>query len=248
MNTPSPTPDPRIIAGAMAESHASAAARLRRYFLTGLIVAGPLAVTAAVTWWFINLVDGWVTPFIPDAYLPQAYLPFRIPGFGLVVGVIGLTLLGFLTANLVGRYLVDFGDRILGRTPLIRGIYKSVKQLFETVFSQSGTSFRKAGLVEFPAKGMWSIVFLSQDATGDLAERIPAKGDQIGVFLPCTPNPTTGFFFYLPRAEVIELSISVEDAAKLIMSAGLIQPEDQQKKLAGIAARSMADASQRAAT
>jgi uncharacterized membrane protein len=212
-------------------------ARLRRYFLTGLVVAGPLAVTAAVTWWFINLIDGWVKPFIPDIYLPESYLPFRIPGFGLVVGVIGLTLLGFLTANLVGRYLVDFGDRILGRTPLIRGLYKSVKQLFETVFSQSGTSFRKAGLVEFPAKGMWSVVFLSQDATGDIASRIPSKEDQIGVFLPCTPNPTTGFFFYLPRSEVIELSISVEDAAKLIMSAGLIQPEEQQKKLAALAAK-----------
>lgn len=235
MSTPPSMPDPRALAAAVSDSHTSGMARLRRYFLTGLIVAGPLAVTAAVTWWFINLVDGWVTPFIPDAYLPQAYLPFRIPGFGLVVGVIGLTILGFLTANLVGRYLVDFGDRILGRTPLIKGIYKSVKQLFETVFSQSGTSFRKAGLVEFPAKGMWSIVFLSQEATGDLAERIPSKSEQIGVFLPCTPNPTTGFFFYLPRSEIIELSMPVEDAAKLIMSAGLIQPEDQQKKLAALA-------------
>jgi uncharacterized membrane protein len=235
MSTPPSMPDPRSIANVVVESHTSAVARLRRYFLTGLVVAGPLAVTAAVTWWFINLIDGWVTPFIPDAYLPQAYLPFRIPGFGLVVGVIGLTMLGFLTANLVGRYLVDFGDRILGRTPLIKGIYKSVKQLFETVFSQSGTSFRKAGLVEFPAKGMWSIVFLSQDAMGDIAERLPSKEDQIGVFLPCTPNPTTGFFFYLPRSEVIELSMPVEDAAKLIMSAGLIQPEEQQKKLADMA-------------
>jgi uncharacterized membrane protein len=238
MSTPPSMPDPRSLANASVESHTSAMARLRRYFLTGLVVAGPLAVTAAVTWWFINLIDGWVTPFIPNAYLPQAYLPFRIPGFGLVVGVIGLTMLGFLTANLVGRYLVDFGDRILGRTPLIKGIYKSVKQLFETVFSQSGTSFRKAGLVEFPAKGMWSVVFLSQDAMGDIAERIPSKEDQIGVFLPCTPNPTTGFFFYLPRSEVIELSIPVEDAAKLIMSAGLIQPEEQQKKLADLAVKS----------
>lgn len=237
MTKPPSLPDPRAVASVGAESHSSAMARLRRYFLTGLVVAGPLAVTAAVTWWFINLIDGWVKPFIPDIYLPESYLPFRIPGFGLVVGVMGLTLLGFLTANLVGRYLVDFGDRILGRTPLIRGLYKSVKQLFETVFSQSGTSFRKAGLVEFPAKGMWSVVFLSQDATGDIANRIPSKEDQIGVFLPCTPNPTTGFFFYLPRSEVIELSISVEDAAKLIMSAGLIQPEEQQKKLAALAAK-----------
>jgi uncharacterized membrane protein len=229
-------PDPSSVADALAaRQHSSVMGRLRRYFLTGLVVAGPLAITAAVTWWFINLVDGWVKPFIPDIYLPETYLPFKTPGFGLIVGLVGVTLLGFLTANLVGRYLVEIGDRVLGRTPVIRGIYKSVKQVFETIFSQSGTSFRKAGLVEFPAKGMWSVVFLSQPATGDIAERLPGPSDQIGVFLPCTPNPTTGFFFYLPRSEVIELSIPVEDAAKLVMSAGLIQPAEMQRKLAALA-------------
>jgi uncharacterized membrane protein len=213
----------------------SAGHRLRAYFLTGIVVAGPLAVTASVTWWFINLIDGWVKPLIPARYLPETYLQMTIPGFGLIVALVGLTLLGFLTANLVGRSLVDFGETLLGRMPVVRGLYKSVKQIFETVFSQSGTSFRTVGLVQFPAKGMWSIVFMSTPPQGEMAERLPGPDEHVAVFLPCTPNPTTGFFFYLPRREVIELTISVDEGAKLIMSAGLIQPEGQ-KKLAALAA------------
>ncbi|GGH16908.1 membrane protein [Alsobacter metallidurans] len=212
----------------------SARHRLRAYFLTGIVVAGPLAITAYITWWFINLVDGWVKPFIPAAYLPETYLKYPIPGFGLIVALFGLTLLGFLTANLVGRSLLDFGETLLGRMPVVRGLYKSVKQIFETVFSQSGTSFRTVGLVQFPAKGMWSIVFLSTPPQGELAESMPGRDEHVAVFMPCTPNPTTGFFFYLPRSEVIELSISVDEGAKLIMSAGLIQP-DGQRRLAKLA-------------
>jgi uncharacterized membrane protein len=208
--------------------------RLRAWFLTGIVVAGPLAITCYITWWFINLVDGWVRPLLPVDYLPDTYLPFKIPGLGLVVALFGLTLLGFLTANLVGRSLLDLGETILGRMPVVRGLYKSVKQIFETVFSQSGTSFRTVGLVQFPAKDMWSIVFISTPPQGDLAEALPGPDEHVAVFLPCTPNPTTGFFFYLPRRDIIELTISVEDGAKLIMSAGLIQPEGQ-KKLAALA-------------
>ncbi|MGH6808761.1 MAG: DUF502 domain-containing protein [Ensifer adhaerens] len=208
----------------------TAGTRLRRYFLTGLVIAGPLAITASVTWWFINLIDGWVKLLIPNNYLPETYLPYPIPGFGLVIGLIGLTLLGFLTANLVGRTLLDAGEAILHRMPVIRSLYKGVKQVFETIFSQSGTSFRKVGLVQFPQPGMWSIVFISQDAAPEISSRLPDGSEQIGVFLPCTPNPTTGFFFYLPRREVVELAISVEEGAKLIMSAGLIQPGENGPK------------------
>jgi uncharacterized membrane protein len=210
----------------------SAGARLRRYFITGIVVAGPLTITAAVTWWFINMVDAWVTPFIPAAYLPESYLHFRIPGFGLLVALIGLTLLGFLTANLVGRAIFEAGESLLNRTPVVSGLYKGMKQIFSTVFSTSGTSFRTVGMVEYPTKGMWSLVFLSQPPAPDIAERLPDGDDQIGVFLPCSPNPTTGFFFYLPRKDVVILSISVDEAAKLIMSAGLIQPESSMRKLA----------------
>ena len=213
----------------------TAGARLRAYFLTGVVVAGPLAITASVTWWFINFVDGWVKPLIPARYLPETYLQMSIPGFGLIVALVGLTTLGFLTANLVGRSMVSFGESLLGRTPVIRGLYKSVKQIFETVFSQSGTSFRTVGLVQFPAKDMWSIVFISTPPQGEMSEKLPGPDEHVAVFLPCTPNPTTGFFFYLPRREIIELTITVDEGAKLIMSAGLIQPEGQ-RKLATLAA------------
>ncbi|KAA2237009.1 DUF502 domain-containing protein [Salinarimonas soli] len=203
----------------------SARARLRNYFLTGLVVAGPLTITIYLTWWFITLVDGWVKPLIPRYYLPDTYLPFAIPGFGLIIAFFGLTMLGFLTANLVGRSLISAGELLLERMPVVRGLYRGVKQVFETLFSTTGTSFRTAGLIEFPVKGTWSIVFLSAPPAADVTDRLPESGEYVSVFLPCTPNPTTGFFFYLPRQEVIELAMSVDDAAKLVMSAGLIQPE-----------------------
>ncbi|MGL4441408.1 MAG: DUF502 domain-containing protein [Bosea sp. (in: a-proteobacteria)] len=212
-----------------ARSH-GAVARLRRYFLTGVVIAGPLAITAAVTWWFISLADGWVKPLIPSTILPESYLPFAIPGFGLLVALFGLTMLGFLTANLVGRALLEAGEGLLERTPVVSGLYKGMKQIFSTVFSTTGTTFRTVGLVEYPMKGMWSLVFVSKDAAPEVATKLPSTEEHIGVFLPCSPNPTTGFFFYLPRKDVIEISISVEEAAKLIMSAGLIQPEDMYKK------------------
>lgn len=229
-------PDPRLVVQTDL-LRPSFGTRLRRYFLTGLVLAAPLAITASVTWWFVNLIDGWVKPLIPNSYLPDSYLPFPIPGVGLVIGLIGLTLLGFLTANLVGRSLINAGEAILDRMPVVRGLYKGVKQVFETIFSQSGTSFRKVGMVQFPQPGMWSIVFIAQEAAPEIAGKLPDGNEQIGVFLPCTPNPTTGFFFYLPRREVVELTISVEDGAKLIMSAGLIQPGVPAPKLTPDAGR-----------
>jgi uncharacterized membrane protein len=199
-------------------------ARLRNYFLTGLVVAGPVAITAWLIWAFVTWVDGLVRPLIPEMYRPETYLPWKIPGSGLVIALFALTLLGFLTHNLVGRTLIQLGDHLIDRMPIVRPIYKTVKQVFQMLFSKSGTSFRKVGLVEFPAPGMWSLVFLSQPPSPDVARRLPDGDDQISVFLPCTPNPTTGFFFYVPRKNIIELDIAVEQAATLIMSAGMIQP------------------------
>jgi uncharacterized membrane protein len=215
--------------------------RLRTYFLTGVVIAGPVAITIYLTWWFVSSVDGWVKPIIPTIYLPETYLPFAIPGFGMLVAFMLLTMLGFLTANLVGRTVFQFGDRLLDRMPVVRGLYKSTKQIFETVFSQSGTSFKKVGLVEYPAKGMWSVVFISSEPTGDLSNSLPEKRNYVGVFLPCAPNPTTGFFFYLPKNDVIEIAMSTDEAAKLVMSAGLIQPEEAQKRLATLAELTLAD-------
>lgn len=203
------------------------ATRLRNWFFTGLIVAGPLAVTLYISWWFVDTVDQWVKPLVPSRFWPDNFLPWHVPGFGVVVAFLGLTLLGFLAANLAGRTLIRSGERMLDRMPVVRGIYKSMKQIFETIFSQSGTSFRRVGLVEFPRQGWWSLVFISTEPGSVFTQAMPAKEPHISVFLPCTPNPTTGFYFFLPTKDVIEIPMSPDNAAKLIMSAGLIQPEGQ---------------------
>jgi uncharacterized membrane protein len=209
--------------------------RIRNYFLTGLIVAGPVAVTLWLIWWFVTWVDNLVRPFIPIAYRPETYLPINIPGLGLIIAFVALTLLGFLTANLVGTKLVNFGESLLHRMPIVRPIYRTTKQIFETLFSSSGSSFRRVGLVEFPAPGMWSLIFLTQPPTGEIAACLPDT-EHVSAFLPCTPNPTTGFFFYVPRRDVVDLDITVEQAMQVIMSAGIIQPgADPQKKLAALA-------------
>ncbi len=158
-------PEPDAAAGGGApKTRVSARGRLRTYFLTGIIVAGPLAITAYITWWFIALIDSFVKPLVPASYLPDHYLPFSIPGLGLVIAFLAVTLLGFLTANLVGRSVIEFGEVLLARTPVISGLYKGLRQIFETLFSANGTSFRTVGLVEFPVKGTWSVVFLSAPA------------------------------------------------------------------------------------
>jgi uncharacterized membrane protein len=228
---------PTITTGELPPDHPPGLmARFRNYFLTGLIVAGPIAITLYLTWWFVNWVDGLVRPFVPVAYRPETYLPFGLPGAGLIIAVFALTLLGFLTANLVGRKLVDYGERLLGRMPVVRAIYRSLKQVFETLFSGNGSSLRRVGLVEFPSPGMWSIVLISQPPSADVSTYLPGKEEHISVFLPCAPNPTTGFFFYVPKSKVIEVEMTAEDAATLIMSAGVVQPgSDQQKKIAALA-------------
>lgn len=216
--------------------HHGLVVRLRNYFLTGLVLVGPAYITIGLTWWFINWVDDLVRPFIPLAYRPETYLPVKIPGTGLIIALVALTLLGFLTANFIGRKLVEAGENILNRMPVVRPIYKSLKQIFQTLFAKGGSSFRRVGLVEFPSPGMWSLVFLSNPASADIAARLPDT-EHVAAFMPCTPNPTTGFFFYVPRRDIIDLDITVEQAMTLLMSAGMVQPGggDQQKKLAALA-------------
>src|SRR5882724_5549220 len=223
-----------LAAGKSPSSHHGPISRLRNYFLTGLVLVGPLYITISLTWWFINWVDDLVRPFIPLAYRPETYLPWKIPGTGLIAALFVLTLLGFLTANFVGRKLIEASESILSRMPVVRPIYKSLKQIFETLFSKGGSSFRRVGLVEFPAPRMWSLVFLSNPASADIAALLPDT-EHIAAFMPCTPNPTTGFFFYVARRDIIDLDISVEAAMTLLMSAGMVQPGDQQRKLAALA-------------
>jgi len=212
-------------AGEPASSHLGA--RLRGYFLTGLIVVGPVAITIYVVWWFINLVDAWVKPLLPQAYLPENYLPFNVPGVGLIVGIFGLMVVGALTANLFGRTIVSYGEMMLDDMPVVRGVYRLLKQIFTTIFSKSGTSFKRVGLIEFPRKGLYAIVFLAGDPPQEIEEKIGGGNPLITVFMPNGPNPTTGFIVFVRASEVITLDLPVEDAAKLVVSAGLVSPEHQ---------------------
>ncbi|MCP4320090.1 MAG: DUF502 domain-containing protein [Hyphomicrobiales bacterium] len=208
------------------QTRLSASTRIRNYFLTGLIICAPLAITAYLTWGFIKWVDGWVKPYLPAVYNPDNYLPFSIPGFGLVTALIFITLVGFLTANLIGRTIIAYGESILNRMPLIRGVYKGLKQIFQTVLAEQNNSFNKAGLIEYPRRGIWSMVFLATETKGEVDSRLHDSGnDTISVFLPTTPNPTSGFLLFVPRDEIIILDMTVEEAAKMVISAGLVAPD-----------------------
>ncbi|MDQ2633818.1 MAG: DUF502 domain-containing protein [Pseudomonadota bacterium] len=200
--------------------------RLRNYFLAGFIIAAPLAITVYIVWSFIGWIDSWVKPYIPAAYSPDTYLPFALPGFGLLVAIFVITMIGFLAANIVGRSIVSVGERLLGRMPLVRGVYKALKQIFETVLSNKNDMFRQVGLVEYPRKGVWSLVFVANEKETEINAKLDKEGDPlVAVFMPCTPNPTTGFLMYVYRSEIVLLDMTIEDAAKLIVSAGLVAPE-----------------------
>jgi uncharacterized membrane protein len=208
-------------------------ARLRGYFLTGLIIVGPVAITIYVVWWFINLVDGWVKPLIPQAYLPETYLPINVPGVGLIVGIVALMLIGALTANLFGRTIVSYGEMMLDRMPVVRGVYRLLKQIFTTVFSKTGTSFKRVGLIEFPRRGLYAIVFVSGDPPAEVRDKVGNGEKLMTVFMPNAPNPTTGFVVFMPAKDVTLLDMNIEDGAKLVVSAGLVgPPQDALKKLA----------------
>jgi uncharacterized membrane protein len=205
-----------------------AGARLRNYFLTGLVVVGPVTITLYIAWYFINIVDAWVKPYIPRIYNPESYLPFPVPGVGLVFAIVGLTLIGALAANLLGRSLISAGELMVGRMPIVRNVYQGLKQIFESVVTASAPSqsFQKVALMEFPSKGIWSIVFVTGEATEQIAAELPGE-DLISVFMPTGMLPPSGFVCFVPRASVVPVKMSVEDAAKIIISAGMVNPETQ---------------------
>lgn len=197
--------------------------RLRTYFLTGLVIAAPIAITIYATFWVIGLIDNWVLPFIPKSYLPETYLEFSVPGLGVVVAVVGLILLGALTANFAGRTIVNIGTGWLEKMPIVRTVYKALKQIFETVASQGETNFKQVVLVEYPRKGIFAIAFVATETKGEVSQNFDEP--MVSVFLPTTPNPTSGFLLFVPKKDVKVLDMSVEDGAKLVISAGLVNPE-----------------------
>lgn len=205
----------------------SAATRLRNYFLTGIVVAAPLAITFYLSLTVIDWVDSWVKPYVPARYNPDTYLPFAVPGFGLLVALVLITLIGFLAANFIGRTIVRFGERLLNRMPLVRNLYRGLKQIFETVLANRTELFNKVALYEYPRKGAWSIVFIAKQQDTEINRALSGEhGRTIAVFRPITPNVTTGYLLYVEEKDLIPLEMSVEDAAKILISGGLVVPPD----------------------
>ncbi|MDF1846254.1 MAG: DUF502 domain-containing protein [Parvibaculaceae bacterium] len=200
--------------------------RLRTYFLTGLAVAAPIWITIYLLRWFVEFIDTYVVGFFPDQYHPDQLLPFTVPGIGVIIGLVGLTVLGALTANFLGRRILAFGERLVDRMPVVRNIYNALKQIFETVISQSGTSFREVGLIEYPRKGLYALVFVTTQTKGEVLEKASTDDSLVSVFLPTTPNPTSGFLLFVPKSDIEILDMSVEEAAKLVISAGLVEPSN----------------------
>jgi len=202
--------------------------RLRNYFLTGLVVAAPLGITLYLALAIIDTIDRNFKPLIPAAYNPENYLPISIPGLGIIVMVLLLTALGFLAANFMGKAFIRIGERLLNRMPVVRSVYNTLKQIFETVISQNKNSFKEVVLVEYPRKGLWAIAFISGDNNGEIQQKLPE--DMVNVFLPTTPNPTSGFLLFVPRKDVIPLSMTPDEGAKYVISAGLVDKSAMPRK------------------
>lgn len=199
-------------------------ASLRSSFLTGIVVIAPIGLTIWFIWAVIGFVDGVVLPLVPDRFNPVAILGINLRGLGVVIFLVFTIVVGWVAKGLIGRSFLRFGESLVDRMPVVRSIYSGVKQIAETVFAQSDRSFEQACLVEYPRKGIWAIGFISTEARGEIAERPATAGALMSVFLPTTPNPTSGFLLYVPAEDVIILDMSVEDAAKLVISAGLVYP------------------------
>jgi uncharacterized membrane protein len=207
-------------------------ARLRTSFLTGIVVIAPVALTLWLIWSVIGWFDGFVLPFVPDAYRPEQILntifgydlKLNIRGVGVVVFLVFATLVGWLAKGLIGRSFIRYAENLVNRMPVVRSFYSGIKQIAETVFAQQERSFEKACMIEYPRKGIWAIGFISTTAKGEIAERNSSEGPMVSVFVPTTPNPTSGFLLFFPKADIVELDMSIEDAAKLVISAGLVYP------------------------
>ncbi|MGB0844577.1 MAG: DUF502 domain-containing protein [Alphaproteobacteria bacterium] len=200
--------------------------RIRNYFFAGVLVSAPVIVTG---WLVVNVIgffDRFVRNWIPKSWLLDTYLPFAFPGLGLIVVFLALVIIGFLTANLVGRMTIGFFERILARVPVISNIYKTVKQIFDTVLASRSSSFRKVVLIEYPRKGVWAIAFLAGETAAIVKEGM--NEDVVSVFLPTTPNPTSGFFLLIPRNDVRELDMTIEEGVKMVVSSGIVVPENEE--------------------
>lgn len=214
------------------------ASSLRSNFLTGLIIIAPITMTAWLMWSVVGWIDSRVWSIVPDTYQPHRYVQtlyniqlndqIDIRGVGLVVFLVFTIFVGWLGKGFVGRSLLRYGESLVERMPVVRTVYGSVKQIAETVFNQKNSSFDKACLIEYPRKGIWAIGFIATSARGEIEKFSPKDDHLVSVFVPTTPNPTSGFMLFLPSKDINELAMSVEEAAKLVISAGLVYPDEKE--------------------
>jgi uncharacterized membrane protein len=211
---------------------------LRGYFLAGILVTAPIGITFYFAWLIVAWVDSKVTPLLPPLYNPETYLPFSVPGLGLLIVCFALTLIGALTAGMMGRFWVRTIERILSRMPVIRGVYSAIKQIFETVLSNQSNAFREVVLFEYPRRGAWAMGFITGKTEGEIQDC--TEDEVVNVFLPTTPNPTSGYLLFLPKRELVILSMTVEEGIKMVVSGGIVTPPDrrpeEQKGIVKVAA------------
>ncbi|MBD0865844.1 MAG: DUF502 domain-containing protein [Rhodobacteraceae bacterium] len=199
-------------------------ARLRNSFLTGIVVIAPVGLTIWLIWTVVGWIDGFVLPLVPANLRPEQYIGINLRGVGLIFLLVFTVIVGWVAKGLIGRSLIRTAESLVDRMPVVRSIYSGIKQISETVFAQADRSFETACLIQYPRKGIWAIGFISTTAKGEVVERAETSGGLLSVFVPTTPNPTSGFLLFFPEEDVIQLDMTVEDAAKLVISAGLVYP------------------------
>ena len=200
-------------------------ARLRTYFLTGIVVSAPVGITIWLIWLFVAFVDRTVVPLIPDAYNPSDVLGVSVPGIGVIVVLLVVTIIGFMVTNFFGRFMVRMGENMVSRVPVVRTIYGVLKQIFDAVLAQSEGAFREVILIEYPRKSIWVLGFVTSTTHGEVQRVTPEE--MVNVFLPTTPNPTSGFLLFVPRKDCITLEMTVEEGVKLVISGGIVSPPDR---------------------
>ena len=199
--------------------------RFRNYVIAGVLVTAPIGITVWMAWQIVQFFDARVRAIIPEGYNPEQYLPFSIPGIGLIIFVIALSLVGYLAAGLMGRTLIRAGERLLNRMPVVRTVYGALKQIFETVLAHKATAFRQVVLVEYPRRGLWCLAFVSGKTEGEVQNL--TEDELVNIFLPTTPNPTSGFLLFVPRRDLTPLSMTVEEGIKMVVSGGIVTPPDR---------------------
>jgi len=203
-------------------------ANVRGNFLAGLIVIAPIGFTMWIINSIIGWIDGWVLPLIPYNYHFTEYIGINLKGLGVIFFLVFTVLVGWIGKGILGRTFLRIGENLVDRTPIVRSVYSGIKQIAETVLSSRDSSFDKACLIEYPRKGIWAIAFVASDSKGEIAEKNPNKNNQlVSVFIPTTPNPTSGFLLFIPKSDITYLDMTIEEAAKLVISAGLVYPKEK---------------------